>query len=51
MRAKRVVDVEQNATAQLAYLIRSETGIDITEKLVKVDGRPWFPGEVLEELK
>ncbi len=50
-RAKRIVDVEQNATAQLAYLIHAETGISIPEKLLKYDGRPWLPGEILERVK
>lgn len=49
-RAKRIVDVEQNSTGQLAYLIRAETGIDITEKLLKYDGRPWLPEEIVEAL-
>ncbi|MBI3576717.1 2-oxoacid:acceptor oxidoreductase subunit alpha [Candidatus Gottesmanbacteria bacterium] len=45
---KRIIDVEQNATGQLASLIREYTGIEITEKLLKYDGRPWFPEEILE---
>lgn len=48
--AKRVIDVEQNATGQLAYLIRAETGIDIGEKLLKYDGRPWLPEEIVERV-
>ncbi len=41
--AKRVVDIEQNATAQLAALVRMETGICIEETILKYDGRPFFP--------
>lgn len=48
--AGRIVDVEQNATGQLATLIRAETGIEITEKLLKYDGRPWLPEEIVEKL-
>ena len=48
--AKRIVDVEQNATGQLAHLIRSETGIEVTEKLLKYDGRPWLPEEIVSKL-
>ncbi len=48
--AKRVVDVEQNATGQLAQLIRAETGIDVKEKLLKYDGRPWLPEEIVSKL-
>lgn len=45
--AKRVIDIEQNATGQLAQLIRAETGIDIQEKLLKYDGRPYFPEDLV----
>ena len=48
--AKRIVDIEQNATGQLARLIRAETGIEVTEKLLKYDGRPWFPEEIVKKL-
>jgi len=48
--AKRIIDVEQNATGQLARLIMSETGIEITEKLLKFDGRPWLPEEIVSKL-
>ncbi len=49
--ATRIIDVEQNATGQLATLIRAETGIEITEKLLKYDGRPWLPEEIIERIK
>ncbi len=49
-KAKRLVDIEQNGTAQLAQLIRMETGIDIAEKIVKYDGRPFFPEEIVERV-
>lgn len=48
--AKRIIDVEQNATAQLASLIREYTGIEIKEKLLKYDGRPFYPEEILEKV-
>ena len=38
----RIIDVEQNATGQLAALIREHTGILIKEKLLKYDGRVFF---------
>jgi 2-oxoglutarate ferredoxin oxidoreductase subunit alpha len=47
---KRIIDVEQNATGQLVSLIREHTGIEITEKLLKYDGRPWYPEEILEKI-
>ncbi len=48
--ATRIIDIEQNATGQLASLIREHTGIEITEKLLKYDGRPWLPEEILERI-
>lgn len=48
--AKRIVDVEQNATGQLAALIREHTGILITEKVLKFDGRPFYPEEIVERI-
>jgi len=46
--ATRIIDVEQNATGQLASLIREHTGIFIKEKLLKYDGRPFFLEEIVE---
>ncbi|KKW10593.1 MAG: pyruvate flavodoxin/ferredoxin oxidoreductase domain-containing protein, 2-oxoglutarate ferredoxin oxidoreductase subunit alpha [Microgenomates group bacterium GW2011_GWC1_49_7] len=48
--ATRLIDVEQNATGQLAALIREHTGILIKEKILKYDGRPFFPEEIVEKL-
>ena len=45
-----VVDIEANTTGQLAQLIRKETGFEITDKLIKDDGRPIFPEEITEKL-
>lgn len=47
---KRLIDVEQNGTAQLASLIREQTGIYIEERILKFDGRPFFPEEIVERL-
>ncbi len=49
-KAKRMIVVEQNATGQLAQLIRTETGIEISEKLLKYDGRAWLPEEIVEKV-
>ena len=46
--ATRLIDVEQNATGQLASLIAEHTGLLIKEKLLKFDGRPFFPEEIVE---
>ncbi|MEK7543401.1 MAG: 2-oxoacid:acceptor oxidoreductase subunit alpha [Patescibacteria group bacterium] len=47
----RIIDIEQNATGQLASLVRQQTGIDITEKLLKYDGRPFLPEEIIERVR
>jgi len=49
--ATRLIDVEQNATGQLASLIREHTGILIKEKLLKYDGRPFYPEEIIERVE
>jgi 2-oxoglutarate/2-oxoacid ferredoxin oxidoreductase subunit alpha len=42
--------VEGNATAQLAGLIRRETGLKIDATLLKYDGRPFSPAEIVSRL-
>ena len=43
--------VENNATGQLAHLIKGETGISIDTRILKYDGRPFTPGEIAEKVK
>ena len=45
--AKRTMLVEQNYTGQLGRLIRAETGIDLPVKLLKYDGEPLYPWEIV----
>jgi 2-oxoglutarate ferredoxin oxidoreductase subunit alpha len=49
-RAKRIVLVEQNYQGQLGMLIRMECGLDIWEKILKYDGRPFFYDELLSSV-
>jgi 2-oxoglutarate ferredoxin oxidoreductase subunit alpha len=49
--AARVVLVEQSYRGQLGMLIRMECGLNITEKILKFDGRPLFYDEVLTLLR
>jgi 2-oxoglutarate ferredoxin oxidoreductase subunit alpha len=49
--AKTVVDVENNYTAQLASLIREKTGIEIQHKILKYDGRPFYPDFIYKRVK
>jgi 2-oxoglutarate ferredoxin oxidoreductase subunit alpha len=46
----RTVLIEQNGMAQLGGLIREFTGIYIEERVLKNDGRPFYPEEVIEKL-
>lgn len=50
MKEKRLISVEGNVTAQLAGVIREQTGVEITEKLTKYDGRQWLPEEIVESV-
>jgi len=47
---KRLIDVEGNGTGQFAKLIMQETGTDIQEKLLKYDGRQWYPEEIADAI-
>jgi 2-oxoglutarate ferredoxin oxidoreductase subunit alpha len=47
----RLCVVENNATGQLARLIRAETGRGIPWKILKYDGRPFTPAYIIEELR
>jgi 2-oxoglutarate ferredoxin oxidoreductase subunit alpha len=49
-RAKRIVLVEQNYQGQLGMLIRMECGLEIPDKILKYDGRPFFYDELLSLL-
>lgn len=45
--ARRVVNVEQNATGQLAALLRSEAGVHCDASLLKYDGRQLSVDEIV----
>jgi 2-oxoglutarate ferredoxin oxidoreductase subunit alpha len=49
--AEQVVCVEGNATGQLAWLIRAETGFEVGERVSRYDGLPLTPEYILRELK
>lgn len=49
--AKHIIGVEANFTGQLMELIRAKTGIEITNRLLKYDGRPIYPEEISEKIK
>jgi 2-oxoglutarate ferredoxin oxidoreductase subunit alpha len=43
--------IENNATGQLAHLIAAETGIRVSDTILKFDGRPFSPEYIVKELK
>ena len=49
--AGRVLTVENNASGQLARLLRRETGIKTAGSILKYDGRPFTLDEVAAALK
>ena len=51
MKAKKLINIEQNATGQLASIIRENTGIEFKYSILKYDGRPISAGEIYEKLK
>jgi 2-oxoglutarate ferredoxin oxidoreductase subunit alpha len=47
----RSIVIESNATAQMAQLIRRETGYKVTSTILKSDGRPFSPQEIVDGVK
>ena len=45
------VIVENNQTAQMASVIRENTGIRIENRILKYDGRPFSPEELYTKFK
>jgi pyruvate/2-oxoacid:ferredoxin oxidoreductase alpha subunit len=48
--AKSIV-IESNASAQMAQLIRRETGHKVSGNILKFDGHPFSPEEIVGRLK
>ena len=49
--AKRLILVEGNYAGQLGGLVREMTGIDLQQKVLKYDGRPFSEEELVEALR
>ncbi len=49
--SRKVLLVEQNISGQLGNLIEEKTGIEIKEKFLKYDGRPFNPEEIARKIK
>lgn len=50
-KAYKIVGIEQNATGQLAALIRETTGISMNEQILKYDGRQLTAKDILDKIK
>lgn len=50
-KSKKIILIENSSTGQLADLIKLNTGIEIKEKILRYDGRPFFSDELSEEIK
>ena len=48
--AKRLLIVENNFSAQMRGVIRQYTGIQIEDALLRYDGRPLYPEEIVEKV-
>jgi 2-oxoglutarate ferredoxin oxidoreductase subunit alpha len=49
--ARRVIDIENNYTGQLALVIRMMTGLHIEEKILKYDGRPFVGNQIAQKVR
>ena len=50
-KAKQTLLVENNYTGQMGGVIREATGIELKERLLKSDGRPFYPEEVYDKVR
>jgi 2-oxoglutarate ferredoxin oxidoreductase subunit alpha len=50
-RAQHSYVIENNATGQLARLIESETGKEVSGRILKYDGRPFTPAYIAEAVR
>ena len=48
---RRFILVEQNTTGQLGRLLREQVGLEAAGKILKTDGRPFFPVEIVEKVE
>lgn len=50
-KAKQVISFDQNYSAQMAGIIREQTGIEIKNQIVKYDGRPFSQDEIIDAIR
>lgn len=49
--AKRIVSIENNATAPFAFMLHAFGGVEVDDKILKYDGRGFTPGYILARLE
>lgn len=49
--ARKTLIIEGNSTAQMALLVRQETGIQFEHQLLRFDGRPFYPEDIMIKVK
>ena len=49
--ANFVLNVECNYTAQMAGLIKEKTGVEVSDNLLKFNGRPFFSEDIIDKIK
>lgn len=49
--AAKMLLIEGNSQAQMGQVIRQETGIKIENKLLRYDGRPFYPEDIMVKIK
>ena len=50
-KAKKIILVENSGTGMLADVVREKTGVEIRDKILRDDGRPFLRDELKEELR
>ncbi len=50
-KAKKIINIEMNYTAQLASLIRGQTGIQVHHNILKYNGRPMSETEIFDGVR
>ena len=50
-KAKEIVLVENNVTGLLGQVIREQTGVAIDKKILKYDGRPFTPEDIIQKVR
>lgn len=51
LRKSKIIAVENNFTGQFADFFSKTTGLSVDERILKYDGRPFTPGEIVDQIK